>query len=356
MRTNRLEKSEASASDPAGPVMPRPQVTAAPENRSLSVAPAHQRTVCLLCQHAVDPNDESAFVTLPCHVRAFWGETFKVWRCPGCCTIHCLEIVDLDRYYAAYPFTKATLTWPFRIFYRNLSRRLTRFGLTTDHSLLDYGCGNGLFVEYLRRRGFKNCHGYDPYGARDGYGNPASLECGPFDYILLQDVLEHVEDPNELLAEMDGHLRPGGHILVGTPNTDSIDLRRPEEFWNEVHVPYHLHIFTREAVETMGRSRGWTPVGFFDRPYSDRPWFGLNTRAAKTYQRLVGGTMDAVLEPLKLWTALSSPKFVFYALVGYWLSFHSDMAVMFRKDRPSTGRDERAGPRVSGTSQRAKAK
>lgn len=330
MHTDQSEKRSASTPGSDGPAVRRQQM-ATSETRPRSGKSAQQRTVCLICQHAVNPSDETAFVTMPCHVRAFWGETFRVWRCPGCRTIHCLEVVDLDRYYAAYPFTKATLTWPFKVFYRNLSSRMTQFGFAPGHSMLDYGCGNGLFVEYLRGRGFPYCHGYDPYGAREGFGNPAGLNDSPFDYILLQDVLEHVEDPNALLQEMDHHLRPGGHILVGTPNADSIDLQRTEEFWNEIHAPYHLHIYTREAVESMGRQIGWTPVGFFDRPYSDRPWFGLNTRAAKVYQRLVGGTMDAVLEPLRLWTALSSPKFLYYALFGYWLSFHSDMAVMFRK-------------------------
>jgi len=343
MHTDPSARCSDSTADSNGPA-PLDRTATASDARQRPGDPAHLRTVCLLCQHAVDPADEAAFVTMPCHVRAFWGETFRVWRCPGCRTIHCLEVVDLNRYYAAYPFAKASLTWPFRIFYRNLCRRLTQFGFTPDHSLLDYGCGNGLFVEYLRGRGFKHCHGYDPYGARGGYGDPAGLACGPFDYILLQDVLEHVEDPNELLQEMDRHLRPGGYILVGTPNADSIDLRRTAEFWNEIHVPYHLHIFTREAVESMGRQRGWAPVGFFDRPYSDRPWFGLNTRAAKVYQRLVGGTMDAVLEPLRLRTALGSPTFLYYAVFGYWLSFHSDMAVTFRKNRPSTGHNERPDP------------
>jgi len=34
---------------------------------------------------------------------------------------------------------------------------------------------------------------------------------------LIQDVIEHVEDPNALLSELDALLAPGGHILIGTP-------------------------------------------------------------------------------------------------------------------------------------------
>ena len=122
-------------------------------------------------------------------------------------------------------------------------------------------------------------------------------------------------------------------MYVGTPNAEHIDLSRPEEFWNEVHVPYHLHIYPRQTVEEMGRRLGWTPVGFFDRAYHDRPWFGLNNRAAKQYQRLVGGTLDAVLEPIRPLKALTSPRFLLYSCVGYWLSYRSDMAIVFRTPR-----------------------
>ncbi|MBN2561059.1 MAG: class I SAM-dependent methyltransferase [Phycisphaerae bacterium] len=321
--------------------------TPAPHDRAAQPSPSsgrtgEQRLDCTVCNHRVDHADASAFVTFPCHVRAFFGETFNIWRCPGCQTIHCLDVVDLAHYYAKYPFAGMELTWPFRIFYRHLTHRLTKHGFTRNHSLLDYGCGNGAFVKYLRQRGYARCHGYDPYGRAEGTGDPAVLQHGPFNYILLQDVFEHVEAPNALLADVDGHVAPGGRVFIGTPNAANLDLTRPEEFWNEIHVPYHLHIYTRGIVEGMGRRQGWMPVGFFDRPYHDRPWFGLNTRAAKQYQRLVGGTMDAVLEPVKPLKALASPKFIFYAAVGYWLSFRSDMTVVFEKPRADSR--ERSAP------------
>lgn len=287
------------------------------------------RSHCGYCgsEHsATDP-----LVAVPCHVRAFLGETFQVWRCRGCQTIHCRQIVDLPHYYAAYPFAKAKLTWPFRMFYRQLHARLRRCGFRRGHRLLDYGCGQGLFVKYLRRRGHAHCDGFDPYGDPAKFGNRAALERGPFDFVLLQDVIEHVEDPSSLLAELDGYLKPGGQILVGTPNAAQIDLGRPLEFLNELHAPYHLHIYTREAVEQLGRRQGWASAGFFDRAYHDTLLPGLNTRAGKAYQQLGDGTLDAALEPVVPMRLLASPRFWWHALSGYWLSQRADMTVVFRK-------------------------
>lgn len=293
--------------------------------------PAVVRSRCVLCGF----DDESAlrFVAVPCHVRAFKDERFHVWRCPRCRTIHCREIVDLARYYADYPFTTAAETWAYEHVYRNLATRVRRTGFRRRDRLLDYGCGAGLFVEHLRRRGYRDCHGYDPYGPPDGAGNPAVLDRAPFDCVVLQDVIEHVEAPGALLAEIDGLLAPGGHVLIGTPNADRINLRRADRFLNELHVPYHLHIYTRAGLESLGRSAGWTPVGYYDRPYHEVPYLGLNTRAVKAYQRCVDGTLDSVLEPVRLRIALFSARFHFLAWFGYWLSDRADTAVVFCKPR-----------------------
>lgn len=293
-----------------------------------------QRLDCLVCNHRIDPDDEGAFVRFYCNVRAFKDEQFKVWRCPGCMTIHCLDAVDLPHYYAQYPIAQASLSLPLRLCYRNLCRQLTKHGFSQTHSFLDYGCGaNGMFLQYLRERGFTNCHGYDPYAPQEGFGNQTTLQQGPFDYILIQDVIEHVEDPNLLLSELDHFLAPGGHILIGTPNAANIDITQPSvsDYYNEVHVPYHLHLYTRASLESLGSRQGWEPVNFFDRPYHDTRWFGLNTRAWNKYQCLFDGTINVVYEPINPLKALTSYKFMFYAIFGYWLSFKTGMAIMFHK-------------------------
>jgi SAM-dependent methyltransferase len=296
-----------------------------------------QRLDCLICNHQIDPNDESAFVTFPCNVRAFWGERFKVWQCPNCMTIHCLDVVDIEHYYAKYPFAQAKLTLPLRLCYRNLYQQLKKHGFSKTHSLLDYGCGSGIFVKYLRERGFSNCYGYDPYAPPEGFGNPTTLQQEPFDYILLQDVIEYVEDPVALLCKLNALLAPGGYILIGTPNAAHIDLSQPSvsasvsDYYNGVHVPYHLHIYTCKSIELLGRHQGWELVDFYDRAYHDTPWFSLNARAWNEYQRLLDGTINVIFESIKPWKALTSYKFIFLAFFGYWLSLKTEMTIMFQK-------------------------
>jgi SAM-dependent methyltransferase len=304
-------------------------ITLQPLNRETS----QHRLECSICNYRINLNDESLFATFPCNVRAFKDEKFRVWRCPSCKTIHCLEVVDLDRYYEKYPIASAVAHDSARACYKNILQRLKKHGFSQTHSMLDYGCGgNGLFVQYLQECGFTNSYGYDPYSPQDNLSNPEILQQSPFDYILLQDVIEHVEDPNALLSKLNSLLAPGGYILIGTPNADNIDLSQPNvaEFYNEVHVPYHLHMYNRQSLELLGSYQKWESVDFFDRPFHDL-LFGMNSRAWNQYVRLFDGSLDVIYEPSQTWKALSSYKFIYYTLFGYWLSFRTNMSVMFRK-------------------------
>jgi 2-polyprenyl-3-methyl-5-hydroxy-6-metoxy-1,4-benzoquinol methylase len=293
----------------------------------------NKRVRCVICDYQIDENDESIFSKFNCNVRAFQKECFKVWRCPNCQTIHSLDIVNIGPYYAQYPIADSILTWAMRLCYGKLSRQLAKHGFTKNSSILDYGCANGLFLEYLQQQGFSKCYGYDPYADRNGFGNSAILEKAPFDYILLQDVIEHVEEPRNLLSKLDGLLAPGGYILIGTPNAANIDLTKPNlsDFYNPIHVPYHFHIYTPQTLEYLGNCQNWQAVEFCDRAYHDTPWLGVNTRAWNQYQRLSDGSLDTIHEPIELKKALSSYQMIFYVLFGYWLSYHTEMSMVFRK-------------------------
>jgi SAM-dependent methyltransferase len=295
--------------------------------------PSQHRLTCVLCNYQINPQNPPEFATFACNLRAHAGQQFQVWRCPTCGSIHCLEKVNLDEYYENYPLAIAELTFPLRFCYRNILKRLQQHGFTPAHSLLDYGCANGIVLQYLQERGYSRCYGYDLYGAPDRFGNPANLDYAPFDYILLQDVLEHDEDPHALLSKLNHLLAPGGSILIGVPRADKIDLTQTDrsDYYNTIHAPCHLHIYTKAGLESLGRQQGWEPLTFYDRAFHDTRWFGLNARTWNAYQRLGDGAIDTIFEPINLQKAIRSPEVVFNALFGYWLSYRTDMAMLFRK-------------------------
>ena len=101
-------------------------------------------------------------------------------------------------------------------------------------SLLDVGCGMGLFLAVARRRGWKphgidECepatrHAREHFGLEVWNGEFADLvaEGRRFDAITGWDVIEHSREPVALLDAARRCLAPGGLVGLSTPNQHSI--------------------------------------------------------------------------------------------------------------------------------------
>jgi SAM-dependent methyltransferase len=134
--------------------------------------------------------------------------------------------------------------------------------------LLDVGAGRGRFVVSARAAGYAasgiepSRRGADAAGqagapvARAGIEG-AELEPGGFDVISLWHVLEHLEDPGNALTRAAGWLRPGGWLLVGVPNLDSLQARLGGERWYHLDVPRHRVHFTPRGLNALLHARGF---------------------------------------------------------------------------------------------------
>jgi 2-polyprenyl-3-methyl-5-hydroxy-6-metoxy-1,4-benzoquinol methylase len=263
-----------------------------------------------------------------CNVRAFRDESFEVWRCAQCRSIHARDEVDLDHYYRGYPVFAAELDWKLDVVYGNLLRRLQRAGLQRAHRVLDYGCGRGLLVRYLQKRGYAQTRGWDRYG--EGYTDPSVL-AARYDCIVAQDVIEHVANPHALLAQLDGMAEPGAIISIGTPDAAALDLRDPENFVHALHAPFHRHILSADALKAAGEQQGWELERYYDTMYNNTLFPTMNPRFVLHYVRARDDMFDLVAEPVKLTAKMLSPVTPFFALFGYFFDRHTDVQAVFKK-------------------------
>jgi len=96
-----------------------------------------------------------------------------------------------------------------------------------------------------------------------------SLPDGPqFDLVVMNHVLEHVQQPLEMLADIRLRMKPGAWLHIAVPNVDCWEARLPG--WIG-YQPYHLSYFSRatlgdaveaagleiESVTTHEQSNGW---------------------------------------------------------------------------------------------------
>jgi SAM-dependent methyltransferase len=283
---------------------------------------------CNICFHSSSP-DAVEQATVRCNLRRFRDERFAVWRCPQCLSIHARDEVDLDHYYRGYTFHSLSLDWRVRAMYRSQLKRLERAGLERNHTLLDYGCGGGMFLRYLRERQFGDGCGFDEYD--DDHRDRSVLE-RTYDCVLSQDVVEHVAEPWELLRTLDGLVRPGGILAIGTPNAGAIDLARADDFAHTLHEPYHRHIFSKQALLDAGQTMGWQLERYYPTMYINTPVPFVNHRFFMHYLRCFDDTLDLVNEGIRTDSArLFAPDTLFYAFFGSLLAPRTDGMAVFRK-------------------------
>ena len=261
------------------------------------------------------------------NVRRFRDEKFGIWRCTGCASIHAAEQVDLEHYYAAYPIFSAKLDWKLYVVYGNMLRRLKRAGLRPEHRILDYGCGSGVFVKYLKEKGYTQAVGYDAYA--EAYRDPAVLK-KRYDCVVSQDVIEHVADPLALLRSFDALVEPSGLISIGTPDAAAIDLGDADDFIHTLHLPYHRHIFSSAALRRAAEDIGWKEVEYYSTMYNNTLFPTMNPRFVLHYVRCHDDSFDLITEPPRINLRLLSPVTLFWAFFGYFFDRHTDIMFVFR--------------------------
>lgn len=131
--------------------------------------------------------------------------------------------------------------------------------------VLDVGCGSGIFLKYLRREnpsielfGFDLNEELVDSLAREGFGvlpsNPARFSDAMagqplFDVVTMLQVLEHVADPIEFVQTFLPLLRPGGLLIITTPNFSGPIKSFPDAL-TEI-PPHHTTRWTEKAFRYL---------------------------------------------------------------------------------------------------------
>lgn len=193
---------------------------------------------------------------------------FDLRRCRSCGTIFTARLPEADEskdyadYYSAANLEERPLV---RARLAQVVASLEPYRQTGRW--LDVGCGAGTLMRAAADGGWDvegtevsegaaqavRAAGFDVH-----VGDLAELDLpvASFDVVSLVEVVEHVPDPDALLARIAQLVRPGGATYVTTPNGHGISGRALGERWSVVAPPEHLQLFSvgglRKALARSG--------------------------------------------------------------------------------------------------------
>lgn len=186
---------------------------------------------------------------------------------------------DLDKLYKdkkyfidlSAPVKNKIIQWLFSIRIYQTSWEWVKEKLESG-KILDIGCGNGEFLDYLKKNGW-NCWGID---ISDVAVKNTALKIGrdkvrrcdllnlyfntKFDYVSFWHALEHSSEPVKYLKKTNTLLKEGGKILGEVPNFDSPLLRIFQDSYSWIMVPDHVIYFSEKSLKKALKIAGFKDI------------------------------------------------------------------------------------------------
>ena len=135
--------------------------------------------------------------------------------------------------------------------------------------LLDVGCGGGRLLNRMKKGGWQ-VEGVDfdaqstekvtaRYGIKTHVGDlsQCALPSDSFDVICMSQTIEHLYDPDATLRESLRILKPGGLLVMTTPNVLSLGACEYGAFWRGWEAPRHLHLFSVTSLQRLTQNAGF---------------------------------------------------------------------------------------------------
>lgn len=167
-------------------------------------------------------------------------------------------------------------------------------------SICDLGCGNGHIAGRL------GLHGYQVTGidasrsgiqiAQRAYPDVKFVDAlinrelsafGNFDLVISSDVIEHLYRPSDLVEAAFSLLKPGGHLLLGTPyhgylkNLALAVTGRMDSHFSALHDGGHIKFFSVKTLSQLMLAHSFQDLSFTFYGRAPRLWKNMICHARK---------------------------------------------------------------------------
>lgn len=206
------------------------------------------------------------------------GKEFDIFKCQNCGGVFLgnfqLGSQDLLKYYGK-DYYKDSLKYGNKLlqllikisekysFWRKQRLILSYFSNRKSKvKILDVGCGEGKFLANLNPQKFEAmgveiskeasriCQKKGLKIINDDFSK-ADFEEEKFDVITLWHVLEHLNNPVEVIEKIGSLLTRNGILIIATPNTESLGFKLGRENWYHLDTPRHLVLYNMESFKKL---------------------------------------------------------------------------------------------------------
>lgn len=186
-----------------------------------------------------------------------------------------------------------------------LQLKIIRRFLPRGASILEVGCGNGIFMAELVRMGF-NAYGLEPSlsssaAARKKHLNvitaafPSQKLKQNFDMIIASHVLEHIEDVGHILTSIRHQLNPGGLLMLTQTTYQGLVPSIDKASWYAWVPEQHYYHFTPKGLTIISAKHNLLSHGLW---YSSLIQPSLKNLLPRIFPRL-GDQFHLVLQKRK---------------------------------------------------------
>ena len=145
--------------------------------------------------------------------------------------------------------------------------RLAEARLPGAGRLLDIGCGPGVLLDAAKGRwqatgvelsawAVKEAKRRGHESVVEGTLSDAGFAPASFDLVTMLDVIEHLPNPRDIFTEVNRILKPGGALLVYTPDIGAPVARLMGQWWWGLR-PAHLYYFSRATLADLLKGQGF---------------------------------------------------------------------------------------------------
>ena len=201
-----------------------------------------------------------------------YGKTLSLFKCNNCGFIFSPDASDVENYYEEMEDSDYELTLESRkIQSEKILSQLKVKNIFKNKTLLDVGSGSGVLLEVSQKFGLIS-KGVEPSKSLQKLAVEKNLDVilgtlpskqlsEKFDYVSLVDVIEHVNEPESLLKEINKVLKLNGKLFLVTPDVNSFFSKLLKFKWWHFRVA-HIGYFNQKTLSILIKRCGYEIIKF----------------------------------------------------------------------------------------------